>query len=454
MNLIFSFKSFALLLGLVGPTSARLAGRVARNAQHVVATTRDLQVEPILFEATLSLGETASVSKNVTTSAVPQNLEFCLLSDATGSFLDDQVNLQAAAPDIADAITAASPGVLFGFAAFKDTGDNFVYSLRQNLTTDTTDWLNAINNLIPSGGGDFPEAQWDGIACAVDIEECPTGSKYSDEDCGFTSSDTSRKVLVVTTDATFSNQNDIHNNLASTTAALVDNGVVLIGLKAPNAGLELDALAAATEGTVVPLSSDGSNVADAILTGLASLPTTVVPDPHCDDLIVTFDPSDVTVTSGEVANFDESIEVKDDPSLRGTVVTCTVDFLNNNVLIGTQTISITVNDWCPTTVLDSPTKRLGVNRWALLNEGDTEFETVDPKGKGKGKGKGPFSVGPRKAFNIAGTHGCSCAQIVEVCGYGKGHLKFGCSISVMEAFSMDTPMCKDGGGLVPAFPDV
>uniref|UniRef100_A0A7S2XRI6 VWFA domain-containing protein n=1 Tax=Attheya septentrionalis TaxID=420275 RepID=A0A7S2XRI6_9STRA len=454
MNLIFSFKIFASLLGLVG-TSARLAGRVAHNAQHVA--TRDLKLSPILFEATLFLGETASVSKRVTTPAIPQNLEFCLLSDATGSFIDDQANLRAAASGIAKRITAASPGALFGYAAFKDTGrkDDFVYSLRQTLTTDIKAWLTAINDLRPYGGGDTQDAQWDGIACAVDIKECPTDSEYySDEDCGFTSSDTSRKVLVVTTDAPFSKDKDIQNNLESTTAALVDNGVVLIGLKAKGAGKELDYLAKATGGSIIPLSPDGRNVADAILMGLARLPTTVVPDPHCDDLIVTFDPSSVTVISGKIANFGESIEVKDDPSLRGTVVTCTVDFLNNDVSIGTQTISITVNDWCPTTVLDSPTERLGVNRWALLNEGDTDFETVEPKkGFDVGPGKA-FGVGPGKEFTIAGTHGCSCAQIIEICGYGKGHLKFGCSISVMEAFSMETPMCEEGGGLVPAFPDV
>jgi len=79
-------------------------------------------------------------------------------------------------------------------------------------------------------------------------------------------------------------------------------------------------------------------------------------------------------------------------------------------------------DACPDTVIPEsvPTKRLGTNRFALV-DGDTDFDTKAPKGKG-----------PRKAFTIEDTAGCSCEQIIEELGLGKGHVKFGCSISAME----------------------
>jgi hypothetical protein len=79
-------------------------------------------------------------------------------------------------------------------------------------------------------------------------------------------------------------------------------------------------------------------------------------------------------------------------------------------------------DECPDTVIPEsvPTKRLGTNRFALVDE-DTTFDTKAPKGKG-----------PRKAFTIEDTAGCSCEQIVEELALGKGHVKFGCSISAME----------------------
>jgi hypothetical protein len=79
-------------------------------------------------------------------------------------------------------------------------------------------------------------------------------------------------------------------------------------------------------------------------------------------------------------------------------------------------------DECPDTVIPEyvPTKRLGTNRFALVDE-DTTFDTKTPEGRG-----------PRKTFTIVDTAGCSCEQIIERLGLGEGHVKFGCSISSME----------------------
>lgn len=87
-------------------------------------------------------------------------------------------------------------------------------------------------------------------------------------------------------------------------------------------------------------------------------------------------------------------------------------------------------DVCPGTVIPEsvPTKRLGTNRFALV-DGDTTFDTKAPKGKG-----------PRKAYMIEDTAGCSCEQIIEELDLGKGHTKFGCSISAMDEWvEMVTP---------------
>jgi len=84
-----------------------------------------------------------------------------------------------------------------------------------------------------------------------------------------------------------------------------------------------------------------------------------------------------------------------------------------------------VNDSCPYTLANDlkagvPNKQLGVNRWADL-EGDGVFNTVVTRGKGSG-----FS------FTMNDTSGCSCAQLIQLCGYGQGHIDFGCSNSVMQ----------------------
>ncbi|ODS35073.1 hypothetical protein BEH94_03890 [Candidatus Altiarchaeales archaeon WOR_SM1_SCG] len=83
-------------------------------------------------------------------------------------------------------------------------------------------------------------------------------------------------------------------------------------------------------------------------------------------------------------------------------------------------------DYCPDTIIpeDAPTMRLGVNRFALVDD-DGIFDTKLPKGKGKG---------PQKSYTIEDTQGCSCSQIIDILGLGKGHEKFGCSISVMDDF--------------------
>ncbi len=81
-------------------------------------------------------------------------------------------------------------------------------------------------------------------------------------------------------------------------------------------------------------------------------------------------------------------------------------------------------DVCPATVIAEsvPTRRLGVNRFALVDD-DNAFDTSTPRGGGPGVG-----------FTIEDTSGCSCEQIIVALGLGRGHEKFGCSISAMETW--------------------
>ena len=81
------------------------------------------------------------------------------------------------------------------------------------------------------------------------------------------------------------------------------------------------------------------------------------------------------------------------------------------------------DDLCPGTAVPEavvPSRRLGTNRWALVDD-NAIFDTKAPKGKG-----------PRRSYSTEDTAGCSCEQIIENLGLGKGHAKFGCSISAMD----------------------
>ena len=98
----------------------------------------------------------------------------------------------------------------------------------------------------------------------------------------------------------------------------------------------------------------------------------------------------------------------------GLVLFLTKDFDEDGVLDDA--------DYCPDTVIPegAPTTRLGKNRFALT-DGDFNFDTTAPNGKD-----------PGRSYSITDTAGCSCEQIVDAQGLGNGHIKFGCSISVMD----------------------
>jgi predicted extracellular nuclease len=79
-------------------------------------------------------------------------------------------------------------------------------------------------------------------------------------------------------------------------------------------------------------------------------------------------------------------------------------------------------DFCPGTVIPEsvPEIRLGVNHFALVDD-DFLFDTTPPEGEG-----------PGDAFTTLDTAGCSCEQIIELQGLGKGLRKFGCPPEVMR----------------------
>jgi len=80
-------------------------------------------------------------------------------------------------------------------------------------------------------------------------------------------------------------------------------------------------------------------------------------------------------------------------------------------------------DLCPGTAIPEatvPSRTLRTNRWALVDD-DLDFDTIAPRGEG-----------PRRSYSTEDTGGCSCEQIIEELDLGKGHSKFGCSISAMD----------------------
>jgi hypothetical protein len=313
-------KSLGTIIAVAAILSLAAAGPAAVLA--------DPGLDPSSVEATIAPGHSLDVAKTVHTPAIPPIVDVCLLEDETGSFLDDIGNLQApgTAHDIYAAVTAASPGANFAVAGFQDypidpfgiPGDH-VYQLLSSMSPTEASWLAGIAALtIPSpfSGGDVPEAQYDAIVAATGpgIFNDPTLGEQAD--CGWRNVANVTHVLVVATDATF------HvpavgaphvNDSTSTIAALLAEGIRVVGLKAPGAGTELDTLAAATGGSTQPLSSNGSNIGAAIVAGLGNLPIDVAMASNCAAPIsVSFAPAVQHVTSGDDTSFTETITVAPD----------------------------------------------------------------------------------------------------------------------------------------------
>ena len=277
--------------------------------------------------------------------------EICLVQDASGSFLDDAPNLVATDEVIYNEVTSAVLGARFGVAAFIDyagfggsLGD-FPYRLYSSMSSSLDDWTNGVESIEIMGGSDGPESQYDGIVGAA---EGLSNDFVDQPDCGWSDDFTTNRVMIVTTDASFHVPSDgtpYENDFDSTVAVLNRERIRVIGLKAPGASDELDALAAATDGVVLPLTSDGSNIAEAILGGLTSLGCTVVPlSDGCEPLTVSFDPASASVDPGGSVSITTTISLPegDRSSLIGTTIECDIIFTANGEVRSTRPVSILI----------------------------------------------------------------------------------------------------------------
>lgn len=309
---------------------ATLAPAASADGTHPALT-------PSSVETMIPPGGSFEVEKTVHTPELPSSLDVCLIVDLSGSYNDDLPNIKSLAPGLWDAIVAGGAADLqMGLASFVDypfspwgssfSGD-YAYRLDEDLTSDKTTWVNAVDAMITRSGGDFPESQYEAIYQAatglgrdVDTPGASPGDVDPGQGCSFRANAT--KVILLTTDASFHEAGDFGTffpypgpSEADVIGALTANDITVIGLKAPGAGAELDALAAATGGSVQTTSSNSSDIADAILAGLGALTVEASMTSDCASPISTsFAPDTRTVLSGEDATFTETISVAPDAS--------------------------------------------------------------------------------------------------------------------------------------------
>ncbi|MFC1969324.1 hypothetical protein ACFLVF_02410 [Chloroflexota bacterium] len=356
---LYVLIAMVLLLGLSSPVMA--------------------EVDPAEMTKNMMPGESETIIKKVTTSEIPPLIDIILLEDETASFSDDIATLKALAPDIWDAIVLSGVDFTMGVFGFGDfarqqegwgaPGDHVVHR-HQDLTATKATFVAGVNSLSASGGGDFEEAQLEALHYIATplthpaIDSNNNGSTADPEDTPAGQQPTWRpgaqRVILLVTDALCHVTGDPPPpgwpGDAGTTSVAVTGGILdaahinVIGLVPGGAGTNacVDALAAATGGTVQATTDTGESIKAAILSGLEQLTTdvwwTVNADPG---LTVELSPDvHYDVPGGSTVNFTETITV-DGAAPVGATLTATVTFWANSypaegAIAGEQTITVNV----------------------------------------------------------------------------------------------------------------
>jgi hypothetical protein len=285
-------------------------------------------------------------------------------------------------------------------------------------------------------GVDEPESQFESLyqaATGAGRDVGDPGASLGDSAAGLGVSfrADATKVIAITTDASFHTPGDSMcvapapcpfgypgPSQADTITALTAAGIKVIALKAPGSGGEMDALAAATGGSVQTTSSSSDDIAAAILDALEELTFTVTADASgCAPLEVSYDPASHTdVAGGTTVSFEETITVPD--GTPGGEYTCTVSFLADDTVIGTQEITILVNTApsCEDAAASSPLlwppnhkyvdgSILGItdidgDELTVAITGITSDEPVDAPGMGDGNTSPDAVIGTGNAFQV------------------------------------------------------
>jgi hypothetical protein len=293
-----------------------------------VAMAAPTGVDPSTVDVTLLPGQSTTITKNVTTSAVPSNPDLVFLADTTGSMGPAIENVKENASAVTSAVLGAQATAQFGVASYKDESDGAgLFQVNQDITANTTAVQAGINQWTASGGGDLPESAINGLF------QVATGAlTYRPNDT---------KIVAWFGDAPSHDPSNGHT-LAQTIAALQAANIRVIAVNvgdgsAGRPGLDGDTqqatqIANATGGIFLNAADD--QVAQKILEGIQAIKSTVTPHvTACDpQLSVSNTPASVTVASGDTAAFTETVTAAGDAAPGD--YHCTVDYLVDGVSSG------------------------------------------------------------------------------------------------------------------------
>lgn len=239
--------------------------RISRTADGaIVVSTKPLGRDTLVDVEKLFFKD--KVFDVATDSLFTGDIDLVFLQDLSGSFADDLPNVAAAVHGIAAEVKELDPEAAFAVASFVDRPeptdeerrDDYVYKAHLGRTDDAGVVANQIANLVIRNGGDFPEAQLDGLKAAA----LGTGLSLRPD---------AHRIVLLSTDADF-HQGDGYASVDEVRAILEATGAVPIFAVTSGQRDTYERLVGNLgAGAVVTLTSNSANLQDAVRQALANL---------------------------------------------------------------------------------------------------------------------------------------------------------------------------------------
>lgn len=216
------------------------------------------------------------------TASIPQRLDVFLLQDLSGSFGDDLPNVRAQFSGLFDSLVAVAGDVGFGVGSFIDkpfspfgAAGDFVYTTDLAITTSKAAVQTALDGLTTGFGSDSPEAQLEGLLQAA-VREAEVGFRFGAQRFVVLSTDAPPHVAGDFGGASGPNNGDgvvdpteDYPTIAQVASALAAAGITpIFAVTAGQIATYEDLVDQLGVGIVVQLSSDSSNLAQAVLSGI------------------------------------------------------------------------------------------------------------------------------------------------------------------------------------------
>ncbi|MBK1991005.1 hypothetical protein A0J48_026475, partial [Sphaerospermopsis aphanizomenoides BCCUSP55] len=317
-----------------------------------------------------TVGTTTAVTGTITNddALFSSSFDLVLLQDLSGSFSDDIATVQTLVPSLITGVNSLQPNTPIGISSFIDKpispfgGSSFtdyVYQTHQALTTDSSLIQTIYNGLNIGDGNDFPEAQLEAL---LQVAVRPT-------EIGFRTG--TKRVVVLFTDAAYhvagdgaaagiTTPNNLDAILDGTPAGTGEDYPGISSLKQSLINASILPIFAVTSdqistyqsllsqlgvgGSVVQLSSDSSNIVNAIREGLSNLFLANINAPTSGLITTETGTSNsftVTLSTQPTANVTIGLQVSD--STEGILSTNSLVFTPTNWNVA-QTVTVTGRD--------------------------------------------------------------------------------------------------------------